>query len=64
MIKLAIFRRGDYRFIDDLKYLEIDEDTWLYKMSESQKKNHFAKVMNVTVQDALQKITHERLLWR
>lgn len=64
MIKLAIFRRGDYRFIDELKYLEIDEDTWLYKMSESQKKNHFAKVMNVTVQDALQKITHERLLWR
>ena len=37
-----------------LKYLEIDEDTLLYKMSETQKKNHFAKVMNVTVQDTLQ----------
>ena len=54
MIKLAIFRRGDYRFIDNLKYLEIHEDTWLYKMSESQKKNHFAKIMKITVQDALQ----------
>ena len=50
MIKLAIFRRGDYR------YLEIDEDIRLYKMSESQKKNHFAKVMSITVQDALQKL--------
>ena len=50
MIKLAIFRRGDYR------YLEIDEDIWLYKMSENQKKNHFAKVMSITVQDALQKL--------
>jgi hypothetical protein len=55
MIKLAIFRRGDYKFIEDLKYLEIDEDIWLYKMNETQKKNHFAKVMSVTVQDVLQK---------
>jgi hypothetical protein len=46
MIKLAIFRRGNYKFIEDLKYLEIDEDIWLYKMNETQKKNHFAKVMS------------------
>ena len=38
MIKLALFR-GDCRFNEDLRYLEIDEDTWLCKMSEPKKKS-------------------------